>query len=205
VRLDVPVLGRRERDLRTGFRLPAELRVPSVEQAGGEWRGAAPTEVLDWFDPTLSWRDLETIVAESPLPVVVKGVLGAEDARLSVEHGAAAVVVSNHGGRQLDGVPASLDVLPEVVDAVAGRIEVLMDGGVRRGTDVVKALALGARGVLSGRAVLWGLAAGGEAGVLGVLELLRAEIENALALTGCPTPGAVTRDHVRPRRSGHVM
>ena len=202
VTIDAPVLGLRERDLRTGFRVPADIRVPSVERAGGGWSGATPQEIIGWIDATLSWRDLETIVAESPLPVVVKGVLGAEDARLSVDHGAAAVVVSNHGGRQLDGVPASLDVLPEVVEAVGGRIEVLMDGGVRRGTDVVKALALGARAVLAGRAVLWGLAAGGEAGARRVLELLRAEIENALALTGCPTPDAVTRDHVRLRGSG---
>ena len=199
VTIDAPVLGRRERDLRTGFRVPAEITVPSVAAAAGAWEGATPLEVLTWIDPTLSWRDLEAIVSESPLPVLVKGIQGPEDARLAVEHGAAGLVVSNHGGRQLDGVPASLDVLPEAVEAVDGRVEVLMDGGVRRGTDVVKALALGARAVLAGRAVLWGLAVGGEDGARRVLEVLRAEIENALALLGCPTPDAVTRDHVKPK------
>jgi isopentenyl diphosphate isomerase/L-lactate dehydrogenase-like FMN-dependent dehydrogenase len=197
VTLDAPVLGRRERDLRTGFHVPAEITVPNIATAAGGWTGATPLEVLEWIDPTLSWRDLEQIAAESPLPVVAKGIQGAEDALLAVEHGAAALIVSNHGGRQLDGVAASLDVLPEVVEAVDGRLEVLVDGGIRRGTDVAKALALGARAVLVGRAVLWGLAAGGDEGARRVLELLRDELENALALLGCTTPEAVTREHVR--------
>ena len=126
----------------------------------------------------------------------------AEDAVLAAEHGAAGVVVSNHGGRQLDGVAASLDALPEVVEAVGDRIEVLVDGGVRRGSDVAKALALGARAVLAGRAPVWGLAAGGEEGARGVLELLREEFELALALLGCATPADVTRDHVTPGPAG---
>jgi 4-hydroxymandelate oxidase len=130
------------------------------------------------------------------LPVLVKGILTAEDATLAVEHGVEAIVVSNHGGRQLDGCPASLDALPEVVDAVGGRVPVLMDGGVRRGTDVVKALALGAAGVLVGRPVAWGLAAEGEDGVAGVLEILRAEVENAMALVGCRTVAEIDRDLV---------
>jgi isopentenyl diphosphate isomerase/L-lactate dehydrogenase-like FMN-dependent dehydrogenase len=130
------------------------------------------------------------------LPLVIKGVLTAEDAELACAGGADGIVVSNHGGRQLDGVAASLDALPEVVEAVAGRAEVLMDGGVRRGTDVVKALALGARAVLAGRAPLWGLAVGGAEGVDRVLTLLRDEIELALALCGCTSPAAVTRSHV---------
>src|SRR4029079_4998665 len=113
----------------------------------------------------------------SELPVLLKGILTAEDALLAVEHGCAGVVGSNHGGRQLDGVPASLDALPEIVEAVGGRTEILVDGGVRRGTDVVKALALGARAVLAGRAPVWGLVADGEAGATRVLELLRAETE----------------------------
>jgi 4-hydroxymandelate oxidase len=197
VTIDAPVLGRRERDLRTGFHVPAELTVPSLASAG-PWKGVTPLEALEAIDPTLTWRDIETFASDSAIPVLVKGVQGAEDARLAVEHGAAAIVVSNHGGRQLDGVPATLDILPEVVEAVEGRVEVLVDGGVRRGTDVAKALALGARAVLVGRAVLWGLAAEGETGVYRVLELLQAEIENALALLGCPTPGDVTRGHVKP-------
>jgi 4-hydroxymandelate oxidase len=179
--VDVPYLGRRERDLRIDFQLPKELE-PYAERLQG-------------FDATLSWRDLEWLAGYG-LPVVVKGLLTAEDARLACEHGAAAVVVSNHGGRQLDGVPASFDALPEVVDAVEGRAEVLLDGGVRRGTDALKAVALGARAVLIGRAMLWGLAVDGERGVTHVLELLRAEIELGLALLGCSSPSDVTRAHV---------
>jgi 4-hydroxymandelate oxidase len=148
-------------------------------------------------DSTLTWRDLEWLRSACELPLVLKGVLTAEDALLAAEHGCAAVVVSNHGGRQLDGVPAALDVLPEVVEAVGEQVEVLVDGGVRRGTDVLKALALGARAVLSGRPILWGLAVGGEEGVAQVLELLRIEIETGLKLLGCPRPDAVTRAHVR--------
>ncbi len=179
--VDVPYLGRRERDLRLDFRLPEEL-----EPYGERLKG---------FDATLSWRDLEWLAGYG-LPVVVKGILTAEDARLACEHGAAAVVVSNHGGRQLDGVPASLDALPEVIEAVEGRIEVFLDGGVRRGTDALKALALGARAVLIGRAMLWGLAAAGERGVTHVLELLRAEMGLGLSLLGCRSPAEVSRSHV---------
>ena len=129
--------------------------------------------------------------------MLIKGIQTGEDARLAVEHGAAAVIVSNHGGRQLDGVAATLDLLPEVVEEVGGRCEVLLDGGIRRGTDALTALALGADAVLAGRAPLWGLAAGGEAGAQRVLELLRDEIELALALCGCTAPGLVTPEHVR--------
>jgi 4-hydroxymandelate oxidase len=121
-----------------------------------------------------------------------------EDARLAVDHGAAAIVVSNHGGRQLDGAPATLDALPDVVEAVDGRVEVYVDGGVRRGADVAMAVALGARAVLIGRPVVWALAAGGEAGVTRLLELMRAEIELALALLGCPDPESLGPAHVTP-------
>jgi isopentenyl diphosphate isomerase/L-lactate dehydrogenase-like FMN-dependent dehydrogenase len=179
--VDVPYLGRRERDLRIDFRLPEELE-PYAERLKG-------------FDASLSWKGLEWLAGYG-VPVVVKGLLTAEDARLACEHGAAAVVVSNHGGRQLDGVPASLDALPEVAEAVDGRAEVLLDGGVRRGVDVLKALALGARAVMIGRAMLWGLAVDGERGVSHVLELLRAEIDLGLALIGCSSPAEVTRAHV---------
>ena len=130
--------------------------------------------------------------------MLVKGILTGEDASLAVEHGAAAVIVSNHGGRQLDGVAASLDALPEVVEAVAGRVPVLMDGGVRRGTDALKALALGAAAVLVGRPVLYGLAVGGEAGARQVLELLRDEVLRGLALLGCTRPADVGPAHVQP-------
>jgi isopentenyl diphosphate isomerase/L-lactate dehydrogenase-like FMN-dependent dehydrogenase len=181
--VDTPFLGRRERDLRVDFKIP---------------EGITPISDLFArpFDTSLSWKDLEWLTGYG-LPVVVKGILTAEDARLACEHGAAAVVVSNHGGRQLDGVSASIEALEEVADAVAGRAEVLLDGGIRRGTDVLKALALGARAVLIGRAMLWALAANGEAGVRHVLELLREEIELGLALLGCASPDDVTRAHVR--------
>jgi isopentenyl diphosphate isomerase/L-lactate dehydrogenase-like FMN-dependent dehydrogenase len=195
--VDAPRPGRRERDLRTGFRIPADVTVPSFRAALGEAAPATIFDIFDMLDETLSWRDVEELAASAPLPLLVKGILTAEDAHLACEHGAAGVVVSNHGGRQLDSVPASIDVLPEVVEAVGGRCEVLVDGGVRRGTDVVKALALGARAALIGRPVLWGLAVDGEAGVRHVLELLREEIERALALCGCPSPGHVTEAHVR--------
>jgi isopentenyl diphosphate isomerase/L-lactate dehydrogenase-like FMN-dependent dehydrogenase len=180
---DTPYLGRRERDLRVDFRIPEHLTL------AGDIFGQG-------FDASLSWRDLEWL-AGYELPVVVKGILTAEDARLACEHGSAAIVVSNHGGRQLDGVPASLDALEEVVAAVDGRAEVLLDGGVRRGTDVLKALALGARAVLIGRAMAWGLAVAGEEGVTDVLRLLRKEVELGLALLGCASPADVSRAHVQ--------
>ncbi|MBA3718463.1 MAG: alpha-hydroxy-acid oxidizing protein [Actinobacteria bacterium] len=188
---DTPHLGRRERDHRTGFQVPAEL-VPSL--AGHDL--LTPEQTFASMADDLSWRDVEGLASMSGLPVLVKGVLTAEDARLACESGAAGVVVSNHGGRQLDGVPATIEALPEVVEAVGGRIPVLMDGGIRRGTDVVKALALGAEAVLAGRPFVWGLAAGGEEGVLAVLQLLRAELELALALLGCRSPAEVTPAHI---------
>src|SRR5205807_514089 len=182
--VDTPLLGRREGAVRIGFHIPADFEV-----AG---------DIFNDLSANVTWRDLEWLAGHG-LPVVLKGVLTADDARLAVEHGAAAVVVSNHGGRQLDGVPASIDALPEVVEAVAGRAEVLLDGGVRRGIDVVRSLALGARAVLVGRAAVWGLAAAGEEGVRGVLDLLQQEVALGLALLGCTSPAEVTRAHVALR------
>ncbi len=199
--VDLPVAGRRERDARADFALPDDLPLPNlpVTLQRHDFHRALDAVV----DATLTWRDLEWLRSACPLPLVVKGILTAEDALLAAEHGAAGVIVSNHGGRQLDGVPASLDVLPEVVEAVGERVEVLFDGGIRRGVDVLKALALGARATMSGRAVLWGLAAGGEKGVKGVLELLRAEVELGLKLLGCASPAEVARAHVR--RAGSAV
>jgi isopentenyl diphosphate isomerase/L-lactate dehydrogenase-like FMN-dependent dehydrogenase len=194
--VDLPELGRRERDLRTGFEIPEEIPVP-IFLALAKDAGAVSPEDINWaVDKTLTWRDLEWLRSISSLPLLVKGILTAEDALLAADAGAEGIVVSNHGGRQLDGVAASLDALPEVVEAVGDRAVVLMDGGIRRGTDVVKALALGAQAVLAGRAPLWGLAVGGAEGVQQVLELLRAELELALALCGCTSPAEVTRAHV---------
>jgi len=191
VTVDLPVSGRRERDLRSGFSVPPELTVPSIGRGG-----LKPHEFVELMSPSVTWDDIDAFAGEARLPVVLKGILTAEDARLACEHGADAIVVSNHGGRQLDGVPATVDVLPEIVEAVDGRLEVLVDGGIRRGTDVVKAVALGARAVLAGRAPLWGLAGAGEQGARHVLELLRAEFELALQLCGCRTPADLTRAHV---------
>jgi 4-hydroxymandelate oxidase len=194
--VDLPVLGRRERDLRLGFELPPDLPIPYL-------KGKDPSVPMTFAEqvqvtPSLTWRDLEWIASASGMPLILKGILTREDAALALEHGVAAIIVSNHGGRQLDGVAASLDALPEVVEAVDGRCEVYVDGGIRRGTDVLKALALGARAALTGRAIASGLAVGGEAGVLDVLTLLRNEIELGLALLGCTSPGEVTRSHVEP-------
>jgi isopentenyl diphosphate isomerase/L-lactate dehydrogenase-like FMN-dependent dehydrogenase len=195
--VDIPHAGRRERDVRTAFAIPPELPLPNFSP-----NLARPvdshTGLGEIVDRTLTWRDLEWLRGACSLPLVVKGVLTREDAELACDHGAAAVVVSNHGGRQLDGVAASLDALPEVVDAVGDRAEVLLDGGVRRGSDVLKTLALGARATLVGRAPLYGLGAGGEDGVRRVLELLRDEVTLGLALLGCADPGAVARAHVAP-------
>jgi len=195
--VDAPRAGRRERDLRTGFEIPAEISAPAVAAAIGSERAVSVQEVFSLVDASLAWDDFAELAADCSLPVVLKGVQTGEDARLAVEHGAAGIVVSNHGGRQLDGVPAALELLPEVVEAVDGRCEVLMDGGIRRGTDVVAALAGGARAVLAGRAPLWGLAVGGERGAARVLEILRSEITLALTLLGCPSPADVTPEHVR--------
>jgi isopentenyl diphosphate isomerase/L-lactate dehydrogenase-like FMN-dependent dehydrogenase len=196
--VDAPRAGRRERDFRHQFVVPEGVHAPAVAAATGSERALTVAEVFGLLDSSLDWDDFANLVSECGLPVIVKGIQTAEDAALAVEYGAAAVVVSNHGGRQLDGVAPTLEILPEVVDAVGDRTEVLMDGGVRRGTDVLTALALGARAVLIGRPALWGLAADGEAGARHVLELLRAEVELALTLLGCPTPAAVRPEHVAP-------
>jgi isopentenyl diphosphate isomerase/L-lactate dehydrogenase-like FMN-dependent dehydrogenase len=197
VTVDAPRGGNRERDLRTGFRIPATLGVPSVAAAMGVERAVTIEETFALMDPGLGWSDLEQLAVECRLPVLVKGLLTAEDAELAVAHGAAGVVVSNHGGRQLDRALATGDALPEVVDAVGGRAAVLVDGGIRRGVDVAVALALGADAVLIGRPAIWGLAAAGSAGVGQVLGLLRDELELALALCGCTSPAGLDRAHVR--------
>jgi isopentenyl diphosphate isomerase/L-lactate dehydrogenase-like FMN-dependent dehydrogenase len=197
VTVDAPRAGRRERDLRTGFAVPAGIDMPGVSAAAGHSVGLTPADFFSLVDASLTWKDLEALVDAVDLPVVVKGVHTAADARLALQHGAAGIVVSNHGGRQLDGVPAGIDLLEDVVGEVGGETEVLVDGGVRRGTDVIKALALGARAVLVGRPLLWGLAWDGEAGARWVLETLRAELELDLMLLGAPAPSAVTRAHVR--------
>jgi 4-hydroxymandelate oxidase len=202
--VDAPLLGRRERDVRNAFKLPPGLSIECMLPAGYEHmpRGAKGSGLAAYFaellDPALSYKDIEWLRALTRLPILVKGVVRADDARRAVDHGAAGIVVSNHGGRQLDTSPATIDALPAVAEAVGDRAELLLDGGVRRGTDVVKALALGARAVLIGRPVLWGLAGNGEAGVAEVLEILRRELDLAMALSGAPHVADLTRDLIDP-------
>ncbi len=184
--VDLPVLGRRDREVGSGFTVGQAEEVPGVHAAGGSGE-ISMQDTADLIDPSLTWDDVAEFASGTDLPVLVKGVLRGDDARLAVEHGAAGVVVSNHGGRQLDTVPAAAEVLPEVVEAIGGEATVMVDGGVRRGTDVAKALILGADFALVGRPVLWGLATGGAGGVAAVLELLADEFDRSLALLGVPS------------------
>jgi 4-hydroxymandelate oxidase len=172
---------------------PKHMLIPATDGGSG-----LATYIGAVWEPALTWDDLDWLASLSPLPVIPKGILHPDDAARAFDHGARAVIVSNHGGRQLDSAVASLDALPAVVEAVAGRGEVLLDGGIRRGTDVLKALAFGARAVLVGRPVYWGLAAGGEAGVRHILELLRAELALDLMLCGLARSEEVTRELLVP-------
>jgi L-lactate dehydrogenase (cytochrome) len=228
VTIDTPVAGMRERDFRNGLRPLASrnplAKIPFLPQllAHPGWLanflldggaptlpniiipGRGPVPLLDaaaaLTGSAVTWDDFHWIRQVWHGPIVVKGVLTSDDARRAVDHGAVAVVVSNHGGRQLDSVPASLEVLPEVVDAVGSQIEVLMDGGIRRGSDVVKAICLGARAVLIGRAYAYGLAAAGTAGVARALEILRADMERTLRLLGCPSVATLDRSYLNGRQ-----
>src|SRR5690606_22174522 len=205
---DTPMVGRREADVRNRFALPDHLRIENMLGHGDAVEHVRAPEadsgLAAYLAPVtaraLSWRDVTWLQEISRLPVLVKGVVRPDDARRAVDAGAAGVIVSNHGGRQLDGAPATIDVLGPIAEAVGDAAEVLVDGGVRRGTDVIKALALRARAVHDGRPILWGLAAGGEDGARGALELLRRELDLAMALAGCPTVAEVGRDLVRPTR-----
>jgi isopentenyl diphosphate isomerase/L-lactate dehydrogenase-like FMN-dependent dehydrogenase len=197
VTVDAPPGGNRERDRRNRFTLPKELGTPSLNAATGGDRELSIEETFALMNHALTWADVADLASECAIPVFVKGLLTAEDAELALEHGAAGVVVSNHGGRQLDRSLATADALPEIAEAIDGRATVLVDGGIRRGIDVATALALGADAVLVGRPALWGLAAGGEHGVARVLGLLQEELELALGLCGSTSPAELTRAHVR--------
>ena len=202
--VDAPVLGRRERDQRREFSLPSGMELANlvtlsnlkIAHTSGE--SGLFAYVAQQFDPGLTWQDVEWLQSLTQLPVVVKGILRGDDALRAVEYGAKAVIVSNHGGRQLDGAIATIDALNEVVTAVEDQIDILMDGGVRRGTDILKALALGAKAVLVGRPLLWGLAISGEKGAKHVLELLKNEFDVAMALSGCPSIPAIDASLVKP-------
>lgn len=202
--VDTPMLGHRERDTRNQFTLPDGVSVRNLETCRTVVEGAAKWSegssfgayIHNLFDASLAWPTVEWLRSVTRLPVIVKGVLRADDARRAVDAGASAIVVSNHGGRQLDGAPATIRALPSIVHAVDGEVEVLLDGGIRRGVDVLKAVALGAKAVLIGRPCLWGLAADGEAGVSRVLDIFGTELRLAMALAGLPSVGAITADAV---------
>lgn len=185
--VDLPVQGNRERMKRHGLPIPPPPMVAAnfvdVVRSGG--RVSVTWETVDWLRSITS------------LPILLKGILTAEDALLALEHGVSGIIVSNHGGRQLDGVVTSIEALPEIVEAVTGRCEVYIDSGIRRGTDILKALALGAHAVLIGRPILWGLAVDGAHGVQSVLEILHAELERAMKLAGCPTLASINRTLVK--------
>ena len=203
VTVDAPMLGRRERDLINGFHVPADMPVPNLSGEPRDLLAAtAPTAsaladfVAAHWDPALSWADIAWLRSITALPILLKGIVRGDDAALALDQGVAGVIVSNHGGRQLDTAVPTARALREVAAAMGGRGTLLVDGGIRRGTDILKALALGAHGVLLGRPVLWGLAVDGEAGVTTILQLLRAELDLALALAGCRSPAEVTPDLV---------
>jgi len=208
--IDNQLLGNRERDIRNGFSIPPRFSLPTLAgmalKGGWLWRMrkelkrvtfgnyVRPGESSDiknlagrmasLLDPSMSWEDVDTVRKIWPGPLILKGILSPEDAKIAIERGVDGIVVSNHGGRQLDGTPATLDALPRVAEAVAQRIPILLDGGVRRGVDVVKALALGADACLIGRPQLWGLAVAGEPGVAHVLDIFRSEIDRVMGLCG---------------------
>jgi 4-hydroxymandelate oxidase len=196
--VDLPKTGRRERDIRNAFSLPEGVSYANLDVRQRTATAAGPDpfarNVNAYTNPGLGWHDLEWLLARTSLPVIVKGVVRADDARRAVEAGARGLVVSNHGGRQLDYAIASLDALPEVVQAVGGDVPVLLDGGVRRGTDVLKALCLGASGVLIGRPYLYALAVGGADGVRGMLEMLREEIALSMSLLGVGRLSELSQD-----------
>ena len=200
--VDTPGLGTRERDMRNRFTLPEGLAVANLAPLGKgelpEVSGSGLAAYVRENFRSLSFEDLDWLCSVTRLPVVVKGVCRADDARRIVEHGVKAIVVSNHGGRQLDTAPATSEVLPHVADAVGDRCEVYVDGGIRRGSDVLKAIALGARAVLVGRPVLWGLSVDGEQGATHILQILRRELDEAMLLCGCTSLSDIDRSLLSP-------
>jgi len=198
--VDAQVWGRRERDIKNRFRLPKGLSIKNLMPAG---KGDFPDEKADsglaayvtWqFDQTLTWKDIDWLCSKANVPVLLKGVLHPDDARRAADHGAAGIIVSNHGARQLDTVPATIEALPDLVEAVDGKLEVLIDGGIRRGTDVFKAIALGAKAVGVGRPIIWGLAVDGEQGAKRVIDIVRKDFELTMRLCGCSTLEDITKD-----------
>src|SRR5579863_1875969 len=217
--VDLQVIGQRHRDIKNGMTVPPEIRIKNLidiatkpawalsvargkrktfGNIAGHYPGMNNVSVLSkWiseqFDPTLSWKDVEWIKSLWPGKLILKGILDVEDARIAAKTGAAAIVVSNHGGRQLDGAPSSISMLPAIADAVGAEIEVMFDGGIRSGQDIFRALALGARSCMSGRAYIYGLGAGGQAGVARAIEIMRNELDISMALTGITSIAGIDR------------
>ncbi|XP_076850466.1 2-Hydroxyacid oxidase 2 [Brachyhypopomus gauderio] len=193
--VDVPYTGKRRDDIRNRFKLPPHLKVKNFEGVFEETTGLDEYGVpANTLDPSISWKDVHWLQSVTRLPIIIKGILTKEDAELAVEHGVQGIIVSNHGGRQLDGGPATIDCLSEIVDAVQGRVEVYLDGGVRTGGDVLKALALGAKCVFIGRPAVWGLAYKGEQGLREVLQILKDEFCLSMALSGCRNVAEINRN-----------
>uniref|UniRef100_A0A3Q4BV23 (S)-2-hydroxy-acid oxidase n=1 Tax=Mola mola TaxID=94237 RepID=A0A3Q4BV23_MOLML len=196
--VDVPYTGKRRNNLRNQFKLPPHLKIKNLDGVSQETAGMDEYGILvNTLDPSISWKDVNWLKSITRLPVIIKGVLTKEDAELAVEHGVQGIIVSNHGGRQLDGCLASIDALPEIVDTVQGRIEVYLDGGIRTGSDVLKSLALGAKCVFIGRPAVWGLAYKGEEGVKEVLQILNDEFRLSMALSGCRNVAEINRNLIQ--------
>ncbi|MBI3405248.1 MAG: alpha-hydroxy-acid oxidizing protein [Acidobacteria bacterium] len=197
ITVDTPVLGARDREAREKFHLPDGMQRENLKSLGERMSRAEhinETSVYsEILDPTLTWEGIDWIHSFAKVPIILKGILSPEDAKLGVQHGAAGILVSNHGARNLDTAPSTIEALPGVIEAVAGKIPVLMDGGVRRGTDVVKAIALGAKAVLIGRPYMWGLAYAGSQGVEQVVTILRNELKMAMALCGISNIAGINR------------
>lgn len=201
--VDAPLFGDRRADIRNKFSLPHHLRLGNFQgklstKINNAESGSGLSEyVMNLFDASLTWDDIKWLKSITKLPIILKGILTPEDAKLAIENGISAIIVSNHGARQVDSIPATIEALPEIVKAVNGKLEIYMDGGIRQGIDVFKALALGAKMVFTARPLLWGLSYGGERGARAVLEVFRKEIDVAFALTGCATVNDVTKDMIQ--------
>lgn len=195
ITLDASIRSKRERNLRNNYSIPASPNYDGLRstQSFAPSSDDAPSAVTGMVSPKVTWDEFGWLASKTDLPLIAKGVMTGEDARLAVEHGVKAIIVSNHGGRSLDPTFATIEVLPEVVEAVDGRAEVYLDGGIRRGTDIVKAIALGARAVLIGRPIFWGLAVNGEEGLKHVLQILREELHSTMGLCGKPDIASIDR------------
>jgi isopentenyl diphosphate isomerase/L-lactate dehydrogenase-like FMN-dependent dehydrogenase len=201
VTVDTPVWGVRERDVRNGFHLPAGLSAVNLDKVNSNGQmgnaGNGMGDAFGWMlDAALTWKDIDWLCSITSMPVLLKGICRADDALLAMEHGAGGIIISNHGGRQLDGAPSTIEVLPLLAEVVNKKLPLMIDGGIRRGTDLLKAIALGADAVLVGRPVIWGLAAGGQEGVEKILGILKHEFDLAMALAGCKAISEITADLV---------